>query len=109
MGDTAMPTWVGRDFRWTPQHEFGRADWDLVLKGFFDIASVNQSEKLAGELPDTLIGAGVGVDLLFRRNVSARIDWGMALKDAGPEQLGSSEREVSSGSSRLHFLLTVSY
>lgn len=109
MGDTAMPTWVGRDFRWTPQHEFGRADWDLVFKGFFDIASVNQSEKLAGELPDTLIGAGVGVDLLFRRNVSARIDWGMALKDAGPEQLGSSEREVSSGSSRLHFLLTVSY
>jgi hemolysin activation/secretion protein len=109
MGDTAMPAWVGRDFRWTPQHEFGRADWDLVLKGFFDIASVNQSEKLAGELPDTLIGAGVGVDLLFRRNVSARLDWGMALKDAGPEQLGSSEREVSSGSSRLHFLLTVSY
>ncbi len=109
IGDSTMPSWVGRDFRWTPQHEFGRADWDLVLKGFFDIASVNQSEKLAGEIPDTLIGAGVGVDLLFRRNVSARIDWGMALKDAGPEQLGSSEREVSSGSTRLHFLLTVSY
>ncbi|MEI7658455.1 MAG: ShlB/FhaC/HecB family hemolysin secretion/activation protein [Phycisphaerae bacterium] len=109
MGDAAMPAWVGRDFRWTPQHDFGRADWDLVLKGFFDIASVNQSEKLAGELPDTLISAGAGVDLLFRRNVSARIDWGLALKDAGPEQLGSSEREVSAGSSRLHFLLTVSY
>lgn len=109
MGDTAMPAWVGRDFRWTPQHDFGRADWDLILKSFLDIASVNQSEKLAGELPDTLIGAGVGVDLLFRRNVSARIDWGLALKDAGPEQLGSSEREVSAGSSRLHFLLTVSY
>ena len=41
--------------------------------------------------------------------MSARLDWGMALKDAGPEKLGTTEREVEAGNTELHFLMTISY
>ena len=109
LGRDNMPDWFGRDFRWAPQQAFARADWDLIFKAFFDMASVNISDKQAGELPDTLLSTGIGIEAVFKRNVSARLDWGMALKDAGPEKLGSSEREVEAGNTELHFLMTISY
>lgn len=109
IGREEMPDWFGRDFRWAPQQAYARADWDLIFKAFFDIASVNQVDKEAGELPDTLISTGIGLEAVFKRNVSARLDWGMALKDAGPEKLGTTEREVEAGNTELHFLMTISY
>ncbi|MCX5688805.1 MAG: hypothetical protein NTV94_03270 [Planctomycetota bacterium] len=109
LGREQMPDWFGRDFRWAPQQAYARADWDLIFKAFFDMASVNQVDKEAGEVPDTLFSTGIGLEAVFKRNVSARLDWGMALKDAGPEKLGSKEREVEAGNTELHFLMTISY
>jgi hemolysin activation/secretion protein len=115
IGETKMPEWFGSNFRWAPQQPFGRADWDLVLKAFVDFASVNSSDKLAGENSDTLVGTGLGAELIYRRNVSLRLDWGVALHHAGQEfsateaAAAGRDFEVEEGMNEWHFLLTISY
>lgn len=86
-------------FRWRPQHVYGRADWDLVLRGFIDVGRTINSDRLPFERDETLIGAGVGAELQFRRNVNLRVDWGIALSDI--------DDRYSSGSSRVHFMGTL--
>jgi hemolysin activation/secretion protein len=109
VGQRQMPNFFGSDFRWAPQQPFGRADWDLIFKGFFDWASVDMNDKVAGESPDTLISTGVGLELLIKRNFSMRLDWGVALKDVGELDPGTGKPDVEAGDSRLHFLMTLSY
>lgn len=108
-GDKRMTEVFGSDFRWRPQQEFGRADWDLIFKAFIDFGNTDSVDKQPGEESDTLVGTGVGLELVFKRNLSMRLDWGVALTDAGPIDLSTNEREVESGSNRLHFLMTLSY
>ncbi|MBS0197459.1 MAG: ShlB/FhaC/HecB family hemolysin secretion/activation protein [Planctomycetes bacterium] len=109
IGRYRMPSWAGKDFRWAPQQAFGRADWDLILKTFFDWGSVNQNNKQPGETPDTLLSVGVGAELLFRRNVSVRLDWGVALKAVGEINPSTGEADTQPGDNELHFMLTLSY
>jgi hemolysin activation/secretion protein len=92
-------TLFGQTFRYKPQTAYGRADWDLILKAFVDAAKTFNSESISGENDDTLIGAGVGAEFLFRRNLSVRVDWGIALEEI--------ENEVSSGSNRFHISVTI--
>ncbi|MEM7227397.1 MAG: ShlB/FhaC/HecB family hemolysin secretion/activation protein [Planctomycetota bacterium] len=92
----------GQPFRRAPQYVFGMPDWDLVFKGFIDIGRVYQSDRLSFESHETLIGAGVGFDLLLRRNVNLRVDWGFVLKEI-------ETADVNEGSDRLHFVLTILY
>jgi len=92
-------TFMGRPFRYSPQHAYGRADWDLVLRGFFDIGRVTQSEKLPFEQDRTLMGAGIGVQLLYLRNLDVRVDWGFALEGV--------PGVVNSGSNRVHVVATI--
>lgn len=89
----------GETFRYRPQVPYGRADWDLVLKGFLDMGSSNINSAQGTESDETLIGAGVGVDLLYRRNLNVRVDWGIALDEI--------EGEVTSGSNRFHISATI--
>lgn len=89
----------GETFRYRPQVAYGRADWDLILKGFLDIGRTNISDRTGTERDETLIGTGVGFDLLFRRNVNIRVDWGVALEEI--------EDEVTSGSNRFHISATI--
>lgn len=104
-----MPEWFGSDFRWAPQQPFSRADWDLVLKAFLDMGSTSPTDQLVGEYSDTLVGTGIGAELVYRRNVSFRLDWGVALHHAGATDSGTGEREVESGDNELHFQMTISY
>lgn len=99
-------TFLGREirggrqpFRWTPQHVYGRADWDLIFRGFLDVGHTINHDRLAFENDETLVGAGVGVEFLFRRNLNLRVDWGIALTGV--------EDRYSSGSSRVHFVGTI--
>ncbi|MCP3903796.1 MAG: ShlB/FhaC/HecB family hemolysin secretion/activation protein [Planctomycetes bacterium] len=92
-------TFMGRPFRFFPQHAYGRADWDLVLRGFFDIGRVTQSEGLPFERDQTLMGAGVGVQLLYLRNLDVRVDWGFALEGISGV--------TNSGSNRVHVVATL--
>jgi hypothetical protein len=92
-------TFMGRPFRFFPQHAYGRADWDLVLRGFFDIGRVTQSDKLAFERDETLMGAGIGLQLLYLRNLDVRVDWGWALEGV--------PGVTNSGSNRVHIVATI--
>ncbi len=97
-------TMFGNGFRWTPQQAFGRADWDLILEAFVDAAWSKNNAKTVGEYDQSLYGAGVGMEFQWKRNVSARLDWGVALKDVSTDS-----ESVSAGDNRVHFSVTVLY
>jgi len=90
----------GRPFRFAPQYLYGRPDWDLVLKAFMDVGRTFQNDKLPFETEDSLVGVGIGCDVIFKRNLKVRIDWGFALTDIP-------SRNVNSGSNRLNFAATL--
>jgi len=92
---------LGSPFRFAPQQVYGRPDWDLILLTFIDVGYVDQADKLSFEVDDTLVGTGVGAELQFRRNVTLRTDWGVALTD-----VGDNGAFAESGDNRLHFVLT---
>jgi hypothetical protein len=94
----------GEDFRYAPSEAFGYTDWDLVLKGFIDAGQTSVSDAVAGEQDETLVGAGLGVEFLWKRNLQARIDWGFALTD-----VDNAAEPVDSGDNRIHVVLTLSY
>ncbi|MDG1838180.1 MAG: ShlB/FhaC/HecB family hemolysin secretion/activation protein [Phycisphaerales bacterium] len=70
----------GEPFRVSPQHVYGRPDWDLVLLGFLDASWLTQNGDILGEFNETLVSAGVGFELAIKRNLQIRLDWGWALK-----------------------------
>ena len=88
-------------FRWAPQAPYGKADWDLILKGFLDVGQTIQKDRLAFEENDTLVGIGVGAEVQFKQYATLRVDWGFALSDVG--------EEVKSGDNRVHVVFTVLY
>ncbi len=88
----------GKPFHWRADQRYGRPDWDLVLKGFFDVGRVTNSDRQSFERDESLSSVGFGVDFVFRRNVSVRFDWGFALEDAGT---------TKSGDDRLHIVATL--
>jgi outer membrane protein assembly factor BamA len=94
----------GSDFRYTPQGEYGAADWDLICRAFTDVGRTVNNKRLVGENNLTLWGAGVGAELQWKRNVSLRVDLGFALKSAN-----DNGNQTNSGDARLHFSLTVLY
>lgn len=99
-----LASFLGKDFRYAPQEAFGRADWDLIFKGFVDAGTVLVSGSTPGEDNYTLIGTGVGAELQVKRNLVARLDWGLALTD-----VDDPANRVDSGDNRFHFLLTLLY
>lgn len=92
------------NFRFAPQEPFGRADWDLIFKGFVDVGSTDIAFAQPGEDSFTLVGAGVGVEFQFKRYLTARLDWGFALTDVDQAANG-----VDAGDNEVHFLLTGVY
>lgn len=90
----------GKPFRWVPQQPYGSADWDLIFRGFVDVGRTIVSDAPNAEEEETLIGTGVGVEFLFKRNFNIRVDWGIALQEA--ESVG-----VSSGSNRFSIVATI--
>jgi hemolysin activation/secretion protein len=86
---------MGGPFRAAPQYVYGRPDWDLILKAFVDAGYVFQNGNLPFEVNNTLIGAGIGMEFLYKSNLKVRMDWGFALHDL---EFGLAE----AGSSRLY-------
>lgn len=91
----------GQPFRYAPQNVYGRTDWDLIFRTFVDYARVEVNDKLLGESDEDLLGAGVGLEVLYRRNINFRVDWGIALNEV--------DGLVTEGSQRFHFVLTLLY
>lgn len=94
------------DFRWAPQQEFGRADWDLILRAFVDLGQTVNSDPEVGESDETLVGAGIGAELQVKRNLTLRLDWGFALQEVGSEQ---QDDLVEAGNNEVHFSATLLY
>ncbi|MAE61229.1 MAG: hypothetical protein CMJ49_07715 [Planctomycetaceae bacterium] len=94
----------GEPFRVSPQQVFDRPDWDLMFKAFFDWGRVTNKDRQPFEKDQLLMSTGVGVEALFKRNVSVRLDWGWTLKD-----LDKTSQTVNSGDSRLHIVATFLY
>jgi hemolysin activation/secretion protein len=91
----------GHTFRWVPETAYGKADWDFILKGFLDVGSTIQTDRLSFEQDDTLVGIGIGAELQFKQNITLRADWGFAMNEI--------ENEVDSGDNRVHVVFTVLY
>lgn len=96
----------GQPFRWAPQQPYGRPDWDLILKGFFDAGHVSSNDKPSFEDDYTMMSVGVGIEFQFKQNLTLRLDYGVALRDVH-DQAG--DQDVESGDSRLHVVFTVMY
>lgn len=94
-------TLFGKPFRHAPQYVYGRPDWDLIFRGFFDYGKVYNTDRRSFETDFDLMGAGGGVELLYRRNVNVRMDWGMALEPL--------DGRVTSGSQQIHIVATLLY
>ncbi len=89
----------GEPFRTAPQYVYGLPDWDLILRAFMDIGRTWNHDALSFEEDETLIGAGVGAEFVFKRNLNLRVDWGFALRDVD-------SANVDSGSNTVHFVAT---
>jgi hemolysin activation/secretion protein len=94
----------GKPFRFSPEQPYGRADWDLIFRAFVDAGRTMNSDPLFFEEDHTLVGTGVGLELVVLQNLSVRADWGVALKD-----LESGDNDVEAGDNRFHFVFTVLY
>jgi hemolysin activation/secretion protein len=94
----------GTPFRYAPQYVSGPTDWDLIFKGFVDIGRVENSHRQSYELDQTLVGAGVGVELSFTRRLNVRVDWGFALEGLDDPDGGNL---VDSGNQEVRFVLTL--
>ena len=92
----------GEGFRWRRDRPYGVADWDLVLAGFVDLGQTINNDAEASEFDETLVGAGVGIGVDIRRNLSVRADWGFALSDLDSDR-------AASGDSEVHFVATIAY
>ena len=84
----------GKPFRFAPQQVYARPDWDLIFRTFFDAARVIKSDRLSTETHDTLLSTGIGLELQFQRNINLRVDWGIALEEAGSIDDGNDEIHV---------------
>lgn len=98
------------DFRVAPQQVYGRPDWNLMLRAFVDAGRAvrndsRQSGTGVGEFDQTLIGAGIGAELVFRSNLRARLDYAFALKDTN----GDLNNPAQVGDSALHVLVSLLY
>ncbi|MFN0132042.1 MAG: ShlB/FhaC/HecB family hemolysin secretion/activation protein [Phycisphaerales bacterium] len=98
--DPSETPFLGKPFRWSPESRYGRPDWDLIFRGFVDVGWTGNSDRQTFEKDETLVGAGAGVEFQFRRNFGVRLDWALALEDAG---------DYSAGRDRFHLVATLLY
>ena len=111
----------GRPFSWRPPQPGQRADWDLVLRGFFDYGyrSVTPGPKPVSQIPSPtpladrnldFEGAGAGFEVVLWRNFSLRCDIGTALTELRDNsQPAGSQVVVRSGSVRAHIVSSLSW
>jgi hypothetical protein len=93
--------WVG-DFRVVPQQVYGQPDWDLIFRVFFDVGRTVRNDRTTLETNETLLGAGLGLELVLKRNLTARFDYGWAL-----ETLENGEGEAGDG--KAYFVVRLLY
>jgi hemolysin activation/secretion protein len=74
-----------------PQHVYDLPDWDFIVKAFVDAAQVSDEDAEDYEDSQTLVGIGLGAELRFLRNLSARVDLGWPQRKLDGEDEDSPE------------------
>ncbi len=72
----------GKPFRYAPEEPGGLTDWDFIIRSFFDFGRVVNNKHKIFENDTSLLGTGLGAELVVLDNFFLRADWGVALKDA---------------------------
>jgi hemolysin activation/secretion protein len=94
--------------RVTPQQVYGRADWDLMLRAFADAGRSFRNRRAQplgpSERDETLVGAGVGIELQLGSQLRARLDWARSLK-----AVGAGAGRVDSGNDEFHLMVNLLY
>lgn len=98
------------DFRVSPQQVYGRPDWDLMLRAFVDAGRAIRTDSSIDSIGDvefdqTLVGAGIGAEFVFRSNLRLRADYAFALKGTS----GDINNPAQVGDSALHVLFSLLY
>lgn len=95
---------LGRPFNSARTQPYGSADWEFLLRAFYDVASIGVEDRdPLSETEDTLMSIGLGAEARLWQNVTLRADWGYVLSDLGEGVL----KQADSGDSRVHFLATL--
>ncbi len=95
-----------KSFRFSPQQPYAKPDWDMILRTFIDAGEAINADRLTTERDATLVGTGVGMELLYKQNFNIRVDWGMALSAIHD---GNGNETVKPYSQRVHITATVLY
>lgn len=95
------PMVFGNPFRVRPHTRYARPDLDVIAKAFLDVGRAENQDRQPFETDETLIGAGVGLEMLVGRNINLRLDFGVALREI------EEPTQVTAGSTRLHFVFTL--
>lgn len=103
VGEAGSQTVFGRPFNSVRTRPYGSADWDVILRAFTDFGFVNVNDSPFFENDETLSSIGVGIEAQLRRNLTLRLDYGMALTNIG--QGAAQTTDVGDG--RLHFSATI--
>jgi hemolysin activation/secretion protein len=104
--DPSKTPLFGRPFRFAPQNVYGTADWDLIFRAFTDVGYVTDNDPIAGiEGSSTLVGSGVGLEFIYKQNLSVRVDWAAALTDVS----SGGVTLAPAGSNRFHIAVTLYY
>ncbi len=94
------------DFHARPKYDYTFPDWDLILRAFVDYAHVDFIDRDSiQEFQADLLGAGVGAEVRFKRFLSARVDYGVAVKGITLSNTDSVDR----GDDQVHFTATLLY
>lgn len=86
----------GKKFRWAPEKAKGQADWDFVIRGFYDIGQTTANRKRQFERDHFIMGTGLGAELVMWHNIFIRADWGHALRSANGIHEGHNQFYFSS-------------
>lgn len=96
------------DFNLRQPSPLSYADWDFILKVFFDYGRTYNNQQLFYESNYELMSWGVGAEVQLSKYITARVDWGYILK--GLTQYSSSAVEDAQvGDNKISFVITVSY
>ncbi len=90
------------EFRPGPSVDHRLPDWDFVVASFFDYGHTWNERAVPGEEDATLASLGLGLELVVRRNISMRFDYGWALRDVN-------FADVEAGDAEANFAATVRY
>ena len=100
---TKLPVF-GTPFRFAPQQVYGRPDWDLITRVFYDVGRTVHNHRKVYEQDETLQSIGAGVELRYRSHITVRVDYGVVL-----DEVEKPDRDVDKGHNRIHAIFTFAF